>query len=244
MRVASTHGPHSCKLTSPLSACVVSVLRLIFLPTDFDTTYSGARAASWTQAEVAAGVLGSSAMTLQPLIKQWAAKGWLAHIICRRPSKDGDGQTNHKPTLEKRPDNRPNNGIGHSPGKAPRLRSWEGSETELTRIADADEMETMRREETQSHISLTRTSPTFSYFDPHFAGGGRQQRRSRHDLDPCGLGVLARTQCLAGPGEDDMSPTTATADEEREKTSRRAGQLGILIKRAWSVQEHRRDEGP
>lgn len=210
---------------------------------DADVTYSGAHAAAWTQAEVAACILGSSAMTLQPLLKHWCGKFGLAKRFCRRPSKDGDEEAIYEPTLQERLDSRSNDDISKLPSKPPQIPLWEGSETELMGIEDADETDTMRRVESQSRTSSTQTSPMFSPFGPHSPGGGVEWRHSRHDLDPRGLAVLARTQCRAGPGEDDTPPATATADEGRETAGQRSGPLGIQIKRAWSVQEHRNDEG-
>lgn len=182
-------------------------------------------------------------MTLQPLIKHWGAKLGLAYSFCRRPSNDGGDQASYKPTLEERPDSRPNVSIGSSRGRMTRGRSLEGSETGLTRIDDADETESIRRVEAQSHFSLAQMSPTLSPFGPSSPGSGDERRRSRHNLDPCGLAVLAQTQCRAGPDGDDTPPATAMTDEGCEKTDWRSSQLGIRIKRAWSVREHRYDEG-
>ncbi|KAK8131374.1 hypothetical protein PG984_007812 [Apiospora sp. TS-2023a] len=53
-------------------ACVVSILRLVLLPSAHDVTYTAAVTASWTLAELTAGLICPCLMTLRPLLRRVA----------------------------------------------------------------------------------------------------------------------------------------------------------------------------
>ncbi|KAK7943537.1 uncharacterized protein PG986_012650 [Apiospora aurea] len=63
-------GATLCIFTVGSFACIVSILRLVLLPSALDVTYSAAVTASWTLAELTAGLICPCLMTLGPLLRR------------------------------------------------------------------------------------------------------------------------------------------------------------------------------
>lgn len=231
-------------------ACVVSILRLVLLPSGQDVTYTAAITASWTLAELTAGLICPCLMTLRPLLRRVAP---MLGLSCG-PSSERTAQSH--PSKYGRRDAYKLQSAGGRSASRPAQRittNLEGSEEELTlhdmfgtsratahlqhqphgksaSVGGILESSPTATTAPTSPFSLP-TSPVATYGPPL-----QHQRGPSFHVDKLCLTAGVRTEISAGPSRDSIS--TGAADDDTRPDLRRQPSLGIHIKRDWSVQKN------
>ncbi|KAK8053051.1 hypothetical protein PG996_012352 [Apiospora saccharicola] len=229
-------------------ACVVSILRLVLLPNAHDVTYTAAITASWTMAELTAGVICPCLMTLRPLLRRVAP---MLGLSCG-PSSGPTGPSH--PSRFGRRDAYKLQSIGGRSTSArptPRLTTnLDGSEEELTLH---DMFGTSRA---TAHLgssaaagppggipeaSPTETvmsAPPFSQATSPVATYGpllQHHRGPSFHVDKLCLTAGVKTEISAGPSRNSIAVEDAANNDGSRPDLLRKSSLGIHIKRDWSV---------
>lgn len=236
-------------------ACVVSILRLVLLPTARDVTYTAAITASWTLAELTAGLICPCLMTLRPLLRRVAPMLGLS----RGPSSGHTAQS-HPSNFGRREAYKLQSTGGRSTSRPTQQRittNFDGSEEELT----LHDMFGTSRATAHLHQQpcdksaavgggipdefsptastilpmspLSQPTSPLAMYGPHL----QHHRGPSFHVDKLCLTAGVRTEISAGPSRDSIV-AGAAADDESRPDIRRQASPGIHIKRAWSVQNN------
>ncbi|KAK6854117.1 Satratoxin biosynthesis SC1 cluster protein 4 [Apiospora arundinis] len=246
-------------------ACVVSILRLVLLPSATDVTYTAAVTASWTMAELTAGLICPCLMTLRPFLRRVAPfLGLSCGASTERTGRTGQSRFGRPEGYKLQ------SASSRPPRQQPTSTNFEGSSEEELTLHDMFGTSRATIHVSQggksapsearnpdpdlvSPVSIPTspflppsTSPLAAYGPPlaHSPALVEQHsgRRESFQLDKLCLTPGVRCEISAGPSREDLVERGDAVDEESNHESRsdprKQPSLGIHIKRAWSVQKN------
>ncbi|KAK8120829.1 hypothetical protein PG999_004949 [Apiospora kogelbergensis] len=236
-------------------ACVVSILRLVLLPSATDVTYTSAVTAAWTMAEVTAGLICPCLMTLRPFLRRVApmlglSRGQSSERTAKsRQSRFGRPEGYKLQSTSSRPARQqPSTANFESDSQEElTLHDMFGTARATTHSSRGNKSAAgPARDVELSPLSVAPTSPLsrsassplavygppLAHSPPVVQDGSRRQ--SFH-LDKLCLTPGVRTEISAGPSRESLASEPDGAEDEPRQDLRRQSSLGIHIKRAWSV---------
>ncbi|KAK8069945.1 hypothetical protein PG994_006561 [Apiospora phragmitis] len=229
-------------------ACVVSILRLVLLPSAQDVTYTSAVTASWTLAELTAGLTCPCLMTLRPLLRRVAPRlGFSRGHPSERTAPSHQSSRFGRREVYKLQ----SKGRRSTTSRPAQETNFEGSEEQLTlhdmfgtsRATHSQQGKSVTAAAGNPEPSPTTTTMLISPFSqptsPLSTYSPLQHSRTQSfHMDKICLTPGVRTEISAGPSRDSVASDATDDKPETETDLRRQPSLGIHIKRAWSVQKN------
>ncbi|KAK8044191.1 hypothetical protein PG993_004215 [Apiospora rasikravindrae] len=235
-------------------ACIVSILRLVLLPSALDVTYTAAVTASWTLAELTAGLICPCLMTLGPLLRRVAP---MLASLSKRGGRSSDrtaATSGSHPSKFGRREGYKLQSIGRRSANTsrptPGQTNFEGSEEELTLHDMFGTSRATTHQHSQSESAArTLTEPGNREPSPRNSGAlaspyGPPLEHSRSQsfhMDRLCLTPGVRTEISAGPSWDNGVAAVGARDGTGDGPGpdpRRSPSPGIQIDREWLIQEN------